>query len=91
MSSINNYNCDHSWLKVHEQSLIGTSFPVGWQCEKCNVFIPIGEVTPTGLSGVTTKKHKLIGIHGGKLVTLSGKHCSYQIYDEKTKNLTYHD
>ena len=82
-------SCEHQWCKVHEQALFGGSFPVGWECMKCNKYVSIHDLTPEGLQGTVTKKHKLFGAHGGGVSTESGKACKYQIYDEDTKELTY--
>jgi hypothetical protein len=81
--------CEHRWIKVHEQFLLGGSFPVGWQCEKCNKYVPLADITPEGLPGVMTKRHKLVGAHGGAVATGSGKPCKSQIWDEETGKLEY--
>ena len=81
--------CEHEWAKLHEQALFGGSFPIGWQCLKCNKTVSNADLTPAGLPGKITKKHKLVGAHGGGIATNTGKKCACQIYDEETKELTY--
>jgi len=82
--------CNHVWIKVHEQFLLGGSFPIGWECSLCRLFIFNDELTPIGLSGSISGKSKLIGVHGCKVISASGRISSYQLLDENN-NLTYQD
>ena len=74
--------CEHEWIKVHEQLIIGGSFPIGWQCSGCNKFVSISAITPAGLAGHTTGKHKLVGIHGGNGNCADGSIYKEQILHE---------
>ena len=84
-----NDTCEHVWVKIHEQAIIGGLFPIGWQCERCNRFVGVHDLTPDGLSGTVSRKHKLCGVHGGAVVSGSGRKSKYQIYDEATGQLEY--
>lgn len=81
----------HEWTRVHEQSLLGGSFPVGWECEGCRTYLLDSQVTPERLQGIQTTRHKLIGIGGGRIISLSGRDSRVQVYDEQTGVLEYKD
>ena len=78
--------CSHRWRQVHEEFLLGGSFPVGWECVDCNKFISINEAMPVGLGGVVLKNAvRLVGPHGGHGQTSDGKPYKEQIVDEDGK------
>lgn len=74
--------CTHKWRKVHEETLLGGHSSVGWRCIECNEFVAIHALTPKGLSGIVTGEHELIGPHGCRGQTASGKPYSKQIIYE---------
>ena len=75
--------CKHEWRKVYEEFLLGGAFPVGWECIHCKRFIPNSNLTPAGLSGrVLEKAMRLVGPHGGRGMTSTGKPYKEQIVDE---------
>lgn len=78
----------HQWIKVHEQSLIGDTFPIGWECIKCHKYVPIQDMSPN-MGGKVLNKHKLIGAHGNSISSKSGRSSKQQIYDADTGELTY--
>jgi hypothetical protein len=57
--------CDHSWDKIHEESIIGGHYPVAWECSKCKKWVEIGAVPVTGLGGHESGVNILVGPHGG--------------------------
>ena len=81
--------CDHQWVQVNEQFLLGDYFPVGYECELCGKWVEQGSLTPSGLGGTMTTKHKLVGAHGGYISTASGKPCRQQIYDSASGKVEY--
>lgn len=88
MNKLNN-GCQHEWRQLHEQSILGGSFPVGFECIRCNAHVGQHELTPAGLPGTVTSQVRLVGPHGHKIATESGRECSSQIYDKDTGKLTY--
>lgn len=74
--------CSHVWRRVHEQFLMGGSFPIGWECKNCGKFLALSEVTPAGIPGKVTKEHVLVGPHGGYGNTSDGSLYKRQIIDE---------
>ena len=82
----NQRECSHRWRQVHEEFLLGGSFPVGWECVDCKKFVSGDKITPAGLGGVVLKKSaRLVGPHGGRGQTSSGKSYKEQIIDEDGK------
>jgi hypothetical protein len=80
--------CEHSWIQVNEEFLLGGYFPVGYRCEKCDEFVSQNKLTPAGLGGTITKKHELVGPHGGHGNRADGKLYKKQIYNSETGELT---
>ncbi len=76
--------CDHSWRQVHEEALFGGSFPVGWECTKCNLYRSNYELTPAGLGGTISNTHRLVGPHGCRSQTSAGKPYTEQIIGENS-------
>lgn len=74
--------CEHRYRQVREESLLGGTFSVGWECIDCGHFVPQHKITPTGLDGIVVKGAILRGPHGCKSFTSSGKTYSRQIIDE---------
>lgn len=57
---------EHRWRRVHEESLLGGSFPIGWECADCRRFVSNDKLSPEGLGGsVIQGEHILVGAHGG--------------------------
>ena len=78
--------CSHRWRQVHDEFLLGGSFPCGWECVDCNKFVSSNEVTPEGPGGKILKKSaRLVGPHGGHGQTSDGKSYKEQIIDENGK------
>jgi hypothetical protein len=76
----------HRWRVVHEEFLMGGTFPVGWECVDCKKFVSEGELTPAGLGGVVLNNAaRLIAPHGGYSRTSDGKPYKEQIIDEHGK------
>lgn len=69
----------HKWQRIYEESLIGGTFPIGYQCKECGAFVNQSDMTPEGIGGVTTGETVLIGPHGCKSKTSGGKDYSKQI------------
>lgn len=82
-------SCSHVWMEIHEQSLLGGSFQIGWECEKCGTKPSKLATTPGFSEGTTGTKVKLVGVHGTRVLNGTGGSCKYQIYDKATKKLTY--
>ena len=74
--------CNHEWRRVHEQSIIGGSFPIGWKCRKCGEYMDASALTPAGLPGTVVNEHELVGINGARVRNGSGGTCSRQIVHE---------
>lgn len=74
--------CNHRWMKVYEESILGGSFSVGWECEYCHEYVDNSKVTPAGLGGTIGGKNKLRGPHGGRGNTADGRVYKYQIIHE---------
>lgn len=68
----------HRWRVVHEQSLIGGSYPVGWDCLVCGKYVDNAHLTPEGLGGEVTKAARLLGPHGGV-----GNTADWRIFKEQ--------
>ena len=83
--------CEHEWMQVHEQAIIGGTFPVGWKCLLCGKFVGQSDIGPAGLGGHISTKVELYGVHGGLIKTASGKRSRAQIYDSATGKLEYLD
>ena len=77
--------CQHEWDKVHEECLIGGTFPIGWQCRKCNKYVPVAEISPAGLPGVGTGRNVLVAPHGAVGVTSSGQRYRRQVLEADGK------
>jgi hypothetical protein len=74
--------CEHEWDRVHEECIIGGTFPIGWKCRKCNKYVDTNEITPSGLPGLgTTGRHVLIAPHGTVGVTSSGQRYRRQVLE----------
>lgn len=58
--------CEHQWQKIHEEFLLGGTFPIGYKCKLCNKFINITDIPITGISGIDTGEQVLFGPHGCK-------------------------
>ena len=71
--------CSHQWRQIHEESLLGGSFPIGFRCMLCNKFVGQHELTPAGLAGHETGERELIGPHGNQSRTASGQSYRKQI------------
>lgn len=57
--------CSHQWQRVHEEMLFGGSSVLGYRCKICRQFIPLCEMTPAGLGGISTGEEVLHGPCGG--------------------------
>jgi hypothetical protein len=57
-------NCNHSWDRIFEESLIGGSYPIGWKCSKCSKFVDVSAVGIAGLEGANSGRKVLVGSHG---------------------------
>lgn len=79
----------HSWMELHEQGIIGGHFQIGWQCEKCGQSAQGADPWVLSSTGNKSTKVKLVGPHGGGIMTGTGKTCKAQIYDTATKELRY--
>ncbi len=72
-------SCTHEWEQLHEQSLLGGSFPIGFRCVRCNEHVNQNELTPAGLPGTMLGQHRLIGVHGGRIERADGSTCREQV------------
>lgn len=84
---MNQDTCNHQWMQVNEEFLLGGYNPIGYECEVCGKFICQDKLTPSGIGGTMTSKHKLVGPHGGRGHMASGEIYKEQIYDAKTGEL----
>jgi len=71
--------CKHKWQQIFEESLLGGSFPTGWQCKDCGTYISQDRIGPNGLDGVDSGEKVLHGPHGVRSRTSGGKTYSKQI------------
>lgn len=83
--------CDHVWMTVWEQFLLGGAFAVGYECEKCHTFVAQHTLTPAGLGGTLSTKHKLMGPHGSAVQARCGRVSRRQILDTVTGHIEYTD
>ena len=73
----------HRWRQLHEEFLLGGSFPVGWECVGCSKFVSNNSLTPAGLSGTVLEgAMRLVGPHGGCGTTGDGSQYKEQIVHE---------
>ena len=79
--------CEHRWMQVHEELLIGGHYLTGYECVDCGKYMDKSELTPVGIGGTILNKHKLVGPNGGHGNTSDGGVYKYQIYDEDTGKL----
>jgi hypothetical protein len=80
--------CEHRWRKVNEQFLLGGSFPIGYRCVDCRLFIPNSELSPLGTGGTLLNEEELIGPHGGNSNCSDGSVYKRQIINNDSKTLT---
>ena len=52
----------HTWRRVSEPFILGGTFPIGWKCNGCNVFVSNYELTPDGLAGTTLEEDRIINV-----------------------------
>jgi hypothetical protein len=80
--------CEHKWRRIHEEFLLGGSFPVGYRCVECNQFVSDSQLTPLGMGGVLLDEDELVGPHGCCSSLSDGSVYRRQIYNKKTNTLT---
>jgi hypothetical protein len=69
----------HRWRKLHEQFLLGGSFPIGYECLDCGKFVGINDIPIHGIGGVDTKEQRVVGPHGAHVTKSDGSTCKEQI------------
>jgi hypothetical protein len=75
---------EHKWRRLHEEFLLGGSFPIGWECSICKKFVGNSEITPAGLDGIVSEHGaRIVGPHGGRGRTSGGESYREQIVDDK--------
>lgn len=67
------HDCIHLWQKIHEEFVLGGSFPVGYQCKNCGKYVSISDVPISGLGGKDSGEQVLRGPHGCAGHTSDGK------------------
>ena len=81
--------CNHVWMTVHEQFLLGGTFVIGYQCELCGQYAEQNRLTPQGFGGTMSTKQILIGPHGCNIDSADGRMSRKQVYDTATGKLEY--
>jgi len=71
--------CRHRWLTYYEEFLLGGANRIGYKCETCGEWKDQCSLGPAGLGGTDTGIKVLIGPHGCRSQTRSGKPFTKQI------------